>query len=301
VDLRYKYVAAQREIRAEARKPAEVQQLYQAVIARFALCVADYAAAITSPALVDAIAVNGHVRTKDRATGQPVNPCLVTFLASRAQFEQLLLDEPELDPVRCLHHLNALVSPHPADLEAVTPMVDFDLQRFKLVEESGLLSALDSRIDLLMISPYEFERLIRDLFEAMGYKAWRTQDSRDDGIDAVAIRDDTVVHDDCVIQAKRYKNTVPVEAVRAMTGTMIVKKASNGVVVTTSSFGPASYAYVKEVGRITLIDGRQLKSLLHKHLAMDVLISLPKLPPGWTLADITATQPAGPPTSTNAP
>jgi restriction system protein len=44
-------------------------------------------------------------------------------------------------------------------------------------------------------------------------------------------------------------------------------------VVTTSSFGPASHAFAKEVGRITLIDGARLKALLEEHLGMDVLIS----------------------------
>jgi restriction system protein len=164
----------------------------------------------------------------------------------------------------------------------ITPIVDFQLQRFKLVdEEPGLLSGLDSRVELLKISPYEFERLIRDLFAAMGYKAWRTRAGGDDGIDAVAVRDDTVVADHCVIQAKRYKNIVPVEAVRALRGTMDAKKAATGVVVTTSWFGAASYTFAQESGRISLIEGRHLKDLLHRYLGMDVLISAgPNRPAG---------------------
>lgn len=35
------------------------------------------------------------------------------------------------------------------------------------------------------------------------------------------------------------------------------------------------------VGRIQLIDGRNLKALLRERLDLDVLIGLPKLPPGW--------------------
>ena len=62
--------------------------------------------------------------------------------------------------MRCLHHLNALVSPHPYDLEAVTPIVKYDMAQFKLVEEVGALGGLDSRPDLLAMNPYEFERLI---------------------------------------------------------------------------------------------------------------------------------------------
>ncbi|HEV2634614.1 MAG TPA: restriction endonuclease [Actinocrinis sp.] len=290
VDREFRYVPARREIVAEQRKPAEIQKIYQDAIARFTLCVADYAAAVTSPELVESIAINGHVRTKDPATGQPANPCLVTFLATREMFAQLLLDEPRLDPVRCLHHLRARVSPNPFDLEAVTPIVDFDLQRFKLVEDAAALTGLDSRIDLLSLSPYEFEQLIKHLFVAMGYKSWRTQNSKDGGIDAIAYREDIALGGLCVIQAKRYKDTVPVEAVRAMGGTMMEKKAF-GMVVTTSSFGPASHAYAAEVGRLALIDGRHLKALLRQYLDMDVLISLPKLPPGWKASDIGPDQP----------
>lgn len=281
----FRYVAARGEIVAEPRKAVEVQQIYQDAIARMTLCVADYAAAVTSPELVETIAVNGHVRTTDPATGKPVNPCLVTFLAPREDFDQVELDEPRLDPVRCLHHLKALVSPNPFDLEPVTPIVNFDLERYKLVEEAGALAGLDSRVDLLTMSPYEFEQLIQNLFLAMGYRSYKTQNSRDDGVDAVAVRDDIAIGGVAVIQAKRYTKTVPIEAVRALFGTMQEKKAYTGLVITTSSFGPASYDFAKEVGRITLIEGRQLLALLKEHLGMDVLISLAKLPKGWTLAD----------------
>jgi len=36
-----------------------------------------------------------------------------------------------------------------------------------------------------------------------------------------------------------------------------------------------------------LIDGRELKALLLKHLDLDVLIGLDKLPRGWQRRDIT--------------
>lgn len=282
----FRYAPARQQIVSYPRKETEIQQTYRDLIARFTLAIADYATQITSPALVDLIAINGHVRATDRATGQPINPCLITFLATREQFDTLVLDAPHLDPVRCLHHLSALVSPHPYDLEAVTPIVKYDMDQFKLVEEIGALGGLDSRPDLLAMNPYEFERLVKQLVEAMGFKAWRTQSSRDDGIDAVAINESPLIGGLCVIQAKRYKDTVPVESVRAIAGTMHEKKATTGIVVTTSSFGKASYDFAIVHGRIQLIDGRNLKALLREHLGIDVLISLPKLPPGWERSDI---------------
>jgi restriction system protein len=264
----FRYSAAQGEIVPVPRPESDLRRIYQDAVARLALCVADYAAAVTAPGVVDVVAVNGHVRGTDPATGQQVRPCLVSFVVAREVFEQVALDEPRLDPVRCLDHLKALVSGDPCGMEPVTPFIDIELERDRGRDRRG-----GAGLDLATMNPYDFERLIRDLFLAMGFTAWRTPDSRDGGVDAVAVRDDIAIGGVCVIQAKRYTHTVPVEAVRALYGTMQEQKAYTGLVVTTSSFGPASYAFAQEVGRITLIDGARLRTLLKEHLGMDVVIS----------------------------
>jgi restriction system protein len=133
----------------------------------------------------------------------------------------------------------------------------------------------------------EFEHLTRRLFEAMGMKSWKTQDSKDDGVDAVAVNEDPIVGGLCIIQAKRYSKIVGVEAVHALAGVMDDKNAAKGVLVTTSWVGKASRDFAARNGsRIEIIEGRNLKYLLKKHLGLDVLISLPKLPPGWDQADV---------------
>ena len=197
---------------------------------------------------VDVIAVNGHVRAADPATGQPVRPCLVTLMVTREAFEQVALDAPSLDPLRCLAHLKALISSDPCGMRPVTPIIDIELERHRPAHPDPELSTTAlTTTDLSTMDPYDFERLVRDLLLAMGFTAWRTPDSRDGGVDAVAIRDDIAIGGVCVIQAKRYTHTVPVEAVRALYGTMQEHKAYTGLVVTTSSFGPASYAFAQEV------------------------------------------------------
>ena len=62
------------------------------------------------------------------------------------------------------------------------------------------------------MSPTEFEHFVRQLFEAMGMKSWNTQASKGDGVDAVAIDEDPVFGGLCIIQAKRYRGAVGVEA-----------------------------------------------------------------------------------------
>lgn len=65
-------------------------------------------------------------------------------------------------------YLNAVISPHPYDLEAVHPVVQFDLSKYKFVEEVNVIAGPDSRPDLLALTSVEFEHLlIRGLSEAM--------------------------------------------------------------------------------------------------------------------------------------
>jgi len=103
----------------------------------------------------------------------------------------------------------------------------------------------------------------------------------------VAVNEDPIVGGLCVIQAKRYSRIVDLEAIHALAGVMDDKHAAKGVLVTTSWVGKASRDFAARNGsRIQIIEGRQLKYLLQEHLGLDVLISLPKLPPGWDQADI---------------
>jgi restriction system protein len=285
----YKYVKARDEIAPTPRKQAQTDQLYEKLIARLALrtlAEAFYAAPVT---LVAGIVFNGYVSAKDRATGQPVRPLLLSVHADRDAFNRIVLDEPELDPTACLRaYLNAVISPHPWDLEPVKPVLQFDLSRYKFVDEMSVVAGLDSRPDLLALKPVEFEHLIRELFEAKGLKSWVTQASKDEGVDGVAVNEDPIVGGLCIIQAKRYSRIVELESVHALAGVMDDMNAAKGVLVTTSWVGKASRDFAARNGnRIQIIEGRELKHLLREHLGVDALISLPKLPPGWEQHDLT--------------
>ncbi|MFG3032642.1 restriction endonuclease [Streptomyces sp. NPDC048253] len=284
--MSYRVVAQRVEIVAQPRKEAESKEAYRTLVARLALRALDEAFSTTPPSLVTTVVFNGHVSAKDRATGRPVRPCLVSVVAQREAFDQLVLDEPQLDPQSCLKRLGAVVSRHPHDLEPVPPVVEIDLSMYRITADAGAVAGLDSRPDLLQMDPYAFERLVRELFEAMGFETWRTQGSRDDGVDAVAVKRDPVGTTVFAIQAKRSKNAVPVETVRALAGVMHDKAASRGVLVTTSWFGKASDDFAHRTGRMQLINGRNLKALLKEYLSMDVLIGLPKTPPGWQASDV---------------
>jgi len=279
VDKDYKYVQTRDEIDAVARPVKEIKDEYARLIAQVALRTI-YEVFGTDPTGVAAVVTfNGHVSTKDLATGQPVRPCLISVSAPRELFATFVL--ADLDPVACLHKLNALVSLHPYDLEAVRPVVDFEtlLSQYKFVEGMDAVAGLDSRPDLLDMTPTEFEHLVRQLFEAMGMKSWNTQASKDDGVDAVAVNEDPVFGGLCIIQAKRYRGAVGVEPVRALAGVMEDKHATKGIMVTTSWVTKDGHAFSARHGRIQIMECEEIKFLCKEHLGLDVLIGLPKPPP----------------------
>jgi restriction system protein len=279
VEREFKYVQIRDEIEAVPRPVKEIKHRYARLIAMIALRTIHEVFAADQTGLVGVVTFNGHVSTKDRATGQLVWPCLISVTAPRELFATFVL--ADVDPVACLRKLNALVSPHPYDLEAVRPVVDFEtlLSQYKFVEGMDAVADLDSRPDLLGMTPTEFEHLVRQLFEAMGMKAWATQASKDDGVDAVAVNEDPVFGGLCIIQAKRYRGAVGVEAVRALAGVMEDKHATKGIMVTTSWVTKDGHAFTARHGRIQIVECEEIKYLCQQYLGLDVLISLPKPPP----------------------
>jgi len=275
----FKYVQTRDEIEAVARPVKEIKTQYARLIAQVALRAIHEVFASDSAGIAAVVTFNGHVSTKDRATGQPIRPCLISVSANRELFASFVL--ADLDPVACLHKLNALVSPHPYDLEAVRPVVDFEtmLSQYKFVEGMDAVAGLDSRPDLLEMTPTEFEHLVRQLFEAMGMKSWNTQASKDDGVDAVAVNEDPVFGGLCIIQAKRYRSAVGVEPVRALAGVMEDKHATKGIMVTTSWVTKDGHAFAARHGRMQIMECEEIKFLCKEHLGLDILISLPKPPP----------------------
>ncbi len=279
VNRDYKYVQTRDEVDSISRPIKEIKDFYARLIAKVALRTIHEVFASDAVGLVGVVTFSGHVSTKDRATGQPVRPCLISVSAPRELFATFVL--ADLDPVACLQKLNALVSHHPYDLEAVRPVVDFEtlLSQYKFVDGMDAVAGLDSRRDLLAMTPTEFEHLVRQLFEAMGMKSWTTQASKDDGVDGVAVNEDPVFGGLCVIQAKRYRSAVGVEPVRALAGVMEDKHATKGIMVTTSWVTKDGHAFADRHGRIQIMECEEIMYLCKEHLDLDVLISLPKPPP----------------------
>ncbi|MGP4114305.1 hypothetical protein ACTWP5_25770 [Streptomyces sp. 4N509B] len=78
----------------QPRKEVEVKQQYSRLVARLALRAINEVLAASPPSLVDVVAFNDHVRSKNRATGKAIRPCLVSVRSSRATSRTLCWTNP---------------------------------------------------------------------------------------------------------------------------------------------------------------------------------------------------------------
>jgi restriction system protein len=269
----YKYISARKEIVATRRPASDRRRLYTQVIAQATLRTIHVLFSSDYGQHVESLVFNGHVDSIDQATGHRVHPCLVTIRTTGDVFVQL--DLAKVEPEACLRGLNASVSKNPDELAPVKPVLEFDMVDPRFVEEEDIISGLDNRTNLMDLSPRQFESLITNLFEKMGLETRQTRPSRDGGVDCVAYDPRPIFGGKVVIQAKRYKNTVGVSAVRDLYGTVQNEGASKGILVTTSGFGRASFEFA-EGKPLELLSGSNLLYLLAEHAGVEAKIEVPE-------------------------
>jgi restriction system protein len=268
----FTYVKANDSVKEISRPEKERRALYASVVAQCILRSIHELYGADTDGLIETIVFNGHVDTFDPSTGLAKRPCIVSVRVTRDQFLEINLCMA--DPVAALQKFKATFSKSPAELSPVRPLLEFDMVDRRFIAESDVLSSLEQRPNLMDLSASEFESLITNLFQQMGLEAKLTQASRDGGVDCVAFDPRPIFGGKVVIQAKRYKNTVGVSAVRDLYGTMMNEGASKGILVTTSGYGKASHEFAS--GKpIELLDGSNLLYLLIEHAGVNARIVMP--------------------------
>ncbi len=112
------------------------------------------------------------------------------------------------------------------------------------------------------MDPRDFEELVCQLFERMGYEVARTPYTGDGGVDAYATREGKK----SIIQCKRVKGSVGEPILRDLYGTMHATEASSAFVVTTGKVSPQAQEWIKGKA-ISIIELPQLQALLLEHLS----------------------------------
>ncbi|MCA1621841.1 MAG: restriction endonuclease [Acidobacteria bacterium] len=154
----YKYVKSRDVIEVKPRKPAEIKALYQDVVAATALRTLHEVFEADQGGHLEVATFSGFVQTVDPTTGRDIRPYLVSVRVSKEEFEKFNLGR--VDKKACLRNLGAQVSPQPEECVPVKPIVEFNMVDSRFVEGSDILAELDSRPNLMELSPFEFENLV---------------------------------------------------------------------------------------------------------------------------------------------
>ena len=108
-----------------------------------------------------------------------------------------------------------------------------------IVASEALASKLKRNVEAVhKLSPRQFEKLICELLEDMGWSVFLTPQTHDGGSDILARRNTGLSEILCLVQAKKYSQRRPVgvELVRTMYGTLCDSDATSALLITTSSF-----------------------------------------------------------------
>jgi hypothetical protein len=174
---------------------------------------------------------------------------------------------PDLPPVH-LPHEHKKSAESAGDLWATIAAQEAQFEEPGIGDKSTVDE--EPRLDLLTMSPTEFEHVVRELFLAIGVDEWATLSADNGGVDAVAVGSKLFPGGTCLIQAKRYKRVIGVAEVHALAGVMSDQNVSQGAILSTSRFTADAKHFAARNG-ITLIDGPQLGALIKKYLNLSAV------------------------------
>jgi restriction system protein len=123
--------------------------------------------------------------------------------------------------------------------------------------------------DIFMnLQPKEFELIVAELYQEMGYETKLTKSSYDGGVDIIAEKKKTGKKEILFIQCKRYSNNVGIRPVRELLGVISDSKATKAAMITCSNFSREAKKFASSNPRIELINMKELTKLLNLHLGI---------------------------------
>lgn len=212
------------------------------------------------------VAVNVVQDWFDRATGAARSGVICSLQAQVEEFTGLNLRQ--VDPEACFKYLKGISAPSLETLSPIRPIFVLNKKDERFVEAKDLSEFLETEENLAAMPWDDFEHLVAQLFEwefaKDGVEVRVTRVSRDRGVDAILFDPDPLRGGKFVLQAKRYTKPVDVAAVRDLYGTVMNEGANRGILITTSSYGPDAYEFVKNKP-LSLVDGPNLLLMLQRH------------------------------------
>jgi restriction system protein len=126
---------------------------------------------------------------------------------------------------------------------------------------------VDHPIEVLYnLSSEEFEYLIAELYEEMGYEIELTKKTHDNGIDIIAMNNGIAKKEMIIIQCKKYREKITVKDIRELIGIIEINNATKGVFCTTSDYTSSSKKMLRKYNRLEMLNGIEIVKLCNKHL-----------------------------------
>lgn len=260
------FVKNQKEFKETFISDSALTTKYDSVIYQIVLICFNSIFSLDKFGRVESVVINGKVNTIDKATGNHIEPCILSINVKKEDFKKLNLSS--IDPKAWFRNAKGIAAAKLSLVTPVPPVIVLNKEDRRFIEGYGVIGNFDDSINLATMDWQDFENLIREIFElefsTNGGEVKITQASRDKGVDAIAFDPDPIKGGKIVIQAKRYTNVVGVSAVRDLYGTIMNEGANKGILVSTSNYGNDAYDFAKDKP-ITLMNGANLLYLLEKH------------------------------------
>jgi restriction system protein len=126
---------------------------------------------------------------------------------------------------------------------------------------------IDHPIDVIYnLSPYEFEYLVAELYENMGYGIELTKKTHDNGIDIIATNNDITKKEKIIIQCKNTQKNITVKDIREFIGIIELNNATKGAFCTTGDYTSSAKKILLIYNRLEMINGKEIIKLFNAHL-----------------------------------
>lgn len=249
------------------RPISEVRETYRDLLAQMALRAIKAVFSADPNWLVETVVFNGVLpapaptASDDDQIDEQLVPiahgpvCLISMRATRHSFHRL--DLKEIEPLETVRkRFSAKISRYPDEFVEVDPLLPYELADPEL-DASSRVPALDNA------EPEQFERLMTDLLDRMGFET-ELRDSADGMLDFLVSLDSGHGKQ---LQIVRVRQTGPVADpadVRELHHTVRRERAEFGVLLITGGFDPRSFEYANGKA-LQLIDGPSLLALCREY------------------------------------
>jgi hypothetical protein len=138
----WRYNKTKDRLEVTTRPASERRERYKSLLAAITVRTLYELFTADTPGHLDSVVFNGVVEDIDPATGRQIRPTLISVRAFRDEFVGREFGAAKFSPTACLKDLRAHVSRAPAELEPVEPVLRFEPDRARVLEEEEILSTL---------------------------------------------------------------------------------------------------------------------------------------------------------------